>query len=94
MLLTEPEVAVAQDELRWSADRTEIYFNRQTGEVGARIRNIWSLSVNDGSVRQLTDLQGRYGEIGRDFAHDGTYLYFPWIEDTGDIWVMDVEQEE
>ena len=48
----------------------------------------------DGSVRQLTDLRGRYGRLGRYFAHDGTYLYFNWIEDTGDLWVMDVEREE
>ena len=83
--LTGPEVGPAPDELRWSADRAQIYFNRWTGEAGSTIKNIWSLSVAEGSVRQLTDLRGRYGRLGRYFAHDGTYLYFTWGEDTGDI---------
>jgi hypothetical protein len=26
-------------------------------------------------------------------ATDGTYLYFPWRDDLGDIWVMDIVQE-
>ncbi len=58
------------------------------------MKNIWSLSVADSSVRQLTDLKGRSGRLGRFFASDGTYLYFNWGENTGDIWVMDVEREE
>ena len=57
-------------------------------------KNIWSLSVADGSARQLTDFSGRPGILGRNFATDGTYFYLTWVEDSGDIWVMDVEQEE
>jgi Tol biopolymer transport system component/tRNA A-37 threonylcarbamoyl transferase component Bud32 len=91
--LTGSEVRVdASNGLRWSADRTEIYFFRRGGEN--QILNIWSLSVGDGSVRQLTELQGRPGRFARMFANDGTYLYFAWVEETGDIWVMDVEREE
>ncbi len=26
-------------------------------------------------------------------ATDGSYLYFTWQDDLGDIWVMDVVQE-
>jgi Tol biopolymer transport system component len=78
------------DDLRWSLDQTQINF------IGSKdgARNIWSLSVADGAVRQLTDFSGRYGSLGRDFATDGAYFYFTWREHTGDIWVMDVEREE
>ena len=88
-----PKVSVNNNNgLRWSADRTEIYFFSLSGDN--RILNIWSLAVADGSVRQLTELQGRHGRFARQFANDGTYLYFPWVEESGDIWVMDVEREE
>ncbi len=78
------------NDLRWSSDKTEIYFIRNFDETW----NTWSLSVADGAVRQLTDFSGRYGRLGRSFATEGKYLYFTWLEHTGDIWVMDVEQEE
>ncbi|MCH8957392.1 hypothetical protein IIA28_19070, partial [candidate division KSB1 bacterium] len=89
--LTTPEFELTHaDDLRWSSDQTQIYFIHSfDGAV-----NIWSLSVADGAVRQLTDFSGRYGRLGRSFTTDGTYLYFTWLEHTGDIWVMDVEQEE
>ena len=90
--LTEPGIVgrAARNDLRWSADKTEIYFMR----ILDGALNIWSLSVADGAFRQLTDFSGRYGELRRGFSTDGTYLYFTWLEHTGDIWVMDVEREE
>ena len=88
--LTTPGVWVTPNDLRWSSDKTQIYFIGVKNRAG----NIWSLSVADGAVRQLTDFTGRSGRLGRDFATDGTYLYFTWQEHTGDIWVMDVEQED
>jgi len=78
-----------QNDLRWSANKAEIYFMNNLDEAV----NIWSLSVADGALRQLTDFSGRYGRLGRGFSTDGTYLYFTWLEHTSDIWVMDVEQE-
>ncbi len=81
---------VEPNDLRWSSDRSKIYFIGNSD--GAN--NIWSLSVADGALRQLTDFSGRYGTFGRDFATDGTYFYFNWREHTGDIWVMDVERED
>ncbi|MCG8607678.1 serine/threonine-protein kinase, partial [bacterium] len=80
------------DDLLWSTDRKQIYFIRWTDADGTK--NIWSLSVADGSVRQLTDFRGHRGLMGRRFATDGIYFYFTWREETGDIWVMDVEREE
>ena len=76
--------------LRWSPDRTKIYFML----VLESRTNLWSLSAEDGSVDQLTDFKGRSGRMTRDLATDGKYFYFSWEEETGDIWVMDVEQEE
>ncbi len=93
-LLTEPDLElIAPDDLRWSADKKHIYFHHfRDSWLGAM--NIWSLSVADGSTRQLTDFSGQPGILGRAFAADGTYFYFTWVETTGDIWVMDVEREE
>ena len=76
---------------RWSSDRNHIYIKRS---VENRL-NLWSLSVEDGSMRQLTDLQGKSGRLqGNALATDVEYLYFTWEEDFGDIWVMDVAQED
>ncbi len=89
--LTEPAFIgrAAVNDLRWSANKTEIYFMR----ILDGALNIWSLSVADGAFRPLTDFSGRYGELSRGFSTDGTYLYFTWREHTSDIWVMDVERE-
>ncbi|MFQ5641547.1 MAG: protein kinase, partial [bacterium] len=89
-LLTTPGVEVRQDDLRWSSDNKHIYF---LGNKDSAI-NIWSLSVDNGSLRQLTDFSGRQGRLGRNFATDGSYFYFTWRDHTGDIWVMDVEKED
>ncbi|MFQ5639799.1 MAG: hypothetical protein ACE5IR_17600 [bacterium] len=46
-------------------------------------------------MRQLTDLRVRNGQMGLySLATDGEYLYFSWEEELGEIWVMDMEQEE
>ena len=91
-LLTKPAL-FAPDDLRWSADKKHLYFNF-FHDSALTTKNIWSLSVEDGSLRQLTDFSGRPGILGKHFTTDGTYFYFIWGEDTGDIWVMDVEREE
>ena len=44
-----------------------------------------------GRERQLTDLTGRHGVLGGNgLTTDGAYLYFVWVDNLGDIWVMDV----
>ena len=53
-------------------------------------REVWRLSLADRKAQRLTDLRGRRGELGENFATDGKSLYFLWREDDGDIWVMDV----
>ena len=76
---------------RWSSDGTVLYFR------GARERegNLWALYPQDGSERQVTDFSGRRGALGPEvLATDGSFLYFSWEQDTGDIWVMDVVTED
>jgi|TARA_B100002003_G_C13892907_1_gene435345 hypothetical protein len=53
---------------------------------------IRSLSVNNRKARAMTDFKGKPHEnLGRmSLATDGKYLYFTWVEDFGNIWVMDV----
>jgi len=43
----------------------------------------------------MTDFKGKpHGNLGRtSLATDGKYLYFTWVEDFGNIWVMDVAWE-
>ena len=76
---------------RWSPDGATIYFVRNN-TTGAR-RDVWSVSVEDVSERQVTNLSGRRGRLGRS-GTDGRYVYFTWQEDLGDIWVMDVVQDD
>ncbi len=75
---------------RFSPDGKVLYF---TGWGTERDRNLWALSMEDGSEYPVTDLVGRSGRVGWALATDGTYIYFTWWEDLGDIWVMDVVNE-
>lgn len=76
---------------RWSADGRQVYFLRTSQEeLSARV-----LTIEDGTDRQLMDFSDKTGDISPDaFDTDGEYLYFAWREDQGDIWVMDVVQDE
>jgi len=71
---------------RWSPDGRAIYVYK-----GAD--NLYRVSMEDGNERRVTDLSGgRIGHLGMDgLAIDGEYLYFVWMEEIGDIWVMEVE---
>jgi Tol biopolymer transport system component len=51
--------------------------------------HLWQLSLDTGSVTQLTRLEGRRGGLNENFTTDGRSIYFTWREDDGDIWVMD-----
>jgi hypothetical protein len=56
-------------------------------------QTFWKLSLKDGEVFRLTNLEGRRGATGS-IAVDLHYLYFTWREDDGDIWVMDVANDD
>jgi Tol biopolymer transport system component len=75
---------------RWSLDGKQVYFPG----AGQRTGNLWASSIHGGSERPLTELQGRRGTLGLvSLATDGQYLYFTWMEELGDLWVMDVVEE-
>ncbi|HAK54802.1 MAG TPA: hypothetical protein DCP38_04875 [Acidobacteria bacterium] len=73
----------------WSPDGREIYFWRR------RDAQFWALSMDTRTEHRLTHLTGRFGsaDIG-EMSTDGHYLYFPWNARQGDIWVMDVIQDQ
>lgn len=72
-----------------SHDGQSIYYSVITGPQ--EHQHHWSLSLSDGTIAQLTRLEGQRGRLGTGFVADAHYLYFTWYEDEGDIWVMDVD---
>ncbi len=79
----------------WSSDGRFLYFAEFLVDQ-RRWGDLWSSSVSTGEEQQLTDLTGRSGSVnGVGLSTDGEHLYFVWQEDSvGDIWVMDVVQDE
>ena len=77
---------------RFSHDGRWIYYAVVTGPP--ENRGLWQMSIDGRTVSRLTQLDGRRGQLGYAFAADARYLYFLWHEDEGDIWVMDVVQEQ
>jgi eukaryotic-like serine/threonine-protein kinase len=70
---------------RWFGD--SIYF------AGAEERqgDLWRYSVSDHTERPVTHFVGKRGTLGiMTPGTDGRFLYFPWRDDLGDIWVMDI----
>ena len=76
---------------QFSRDGHSIYYGVVTGPREAH--DLWRVSLVDGSISPLTNLQGRRGRLGYVFSADAQYLYFTWGEDDGDIWVIDVAGE-
>jgi hypothetical protein len=70
----------------WSSDRKTMYF-MSFGSV------IWARSMDTGVESPAAEFRGRQGALEASAIDtDGTYLYFTWVEDEGDIWVMEVEE--
>jgi len=72
---------------QWSRDGREIYFWRDG--------QFWALTLSDRFERPLTAFTGKtgHGNIGS-FSVGDDHLYFVWIDDQGDIWVIDVVTDE
>ncbi len=82
--LTDAEVGVSPV---WSRDGRDIFY----AGAGGHAEDIWALSLETRKVRRIADFTGRRGGIGQEPpSTDGTYIYFTWREDLGDVWVMSV----
>jgi eukaryotic-like serine/threonine-protein kinase len=64
-----------------------IFYNVLAGP--RETHDLYARSVVDGTIRRLTSLGDRPGRLGGGFAADDRYLYFTWLEDVGDLWVME-----
>jgi Tol biopolymer transport system component len=79
-----PLTATAGRASVWSSGGDTLYF-------AAFGRVIWARSMETGVETRAAEFEGRPGLLEpSDIDSDGTYLYFTWVEDEGDIWVMDV----
>ena len=71
----------------WSRDGTEVFFFR----TAESLPDVWAVSISTRQARRLTKLLGRRGTLGTmGIATDGSYVYFAWRDDIGDIWVSDI----
>jgi dipeptidyl aminopeptidase/acylaminoacyl peptidase len=75
---------------RWSPGGGRVYFAAQREGRG----NLHVKDFGGTAERQLTDFVGRPGYLGSEWDTDGEFLYFTWREDIGDLWVMDVDQDQ
>jgi Tol biopolymer transport system component len=77
---------------QFSRDGQSIYYSVVTGP--REDHDLWRLSLRDGTTSRLTTLEGMRGRLGYYFSADADYLYITWYEDEGDIWVMDVTNDD
>jgi len=76
--------------VRWSRDGSRIY----AMGAGEREGTIFVVAADGSGERAVTNFTGRRGTAGPNaLATDGTYLYFTWDEDLGDVWTMTVVSE-
>ncbi|MCH7678434.1 hypothetical protein IID10_03610 [candidate division KSB1 bacterium] len=71
---------------------TAVTPSRPRGSDGAGF-NIWSVSVADGSTRQLTDFKGSSKQLGL-LSSDGQRFYLLLHERVGDLWVAELLTED
>ena len=73
---------------RWSLEAQKVYF------IAARdaAENFYEVPLEGGAERALTDFAGKRVDLEW-LQTDGDFLYFSVPEDSGDVWVMDVEQQ-
>jgi Tol biopolymer transport system component len=82
----EPVTTRSATVARASADGDYIYY------LGPG-RDIWAISLEDGTEVAVTDLRGRPGARSIGLALDSKHLYFNWGSNVMDLWVMDVVRE-
>jgi Tol biopolymer transport system component len=85
----EPLTQASAKYSRWSPDGQWVYF------LDNQSNNIWAVSSNGNHERPVTNFTGQLGELSHQaLATDGRQLFFTWIEDIGDLWVMKVEPKK
>ena len=83
----QPLIVTSREDSRgaWSADGTQVAFNSDRGGE----MNIWTLSLRDGTTRQLTS--GGGGDYQPNWSPDGSRIaFFSARGGSPDIWVTDV----
>lgn len=71
-----------------SPDGETLYFHGTANRRGS----IWAKSLVTGREFPVVTLDGKQGQIDlSSLATDGRYVYFVWIEEQSDIWVMNVK---
>lgn len=71
-----------------SPDEETLYFHGTANRRGS----IWAKSLVTGREFPVVTLDGKQGQIDlSSLATDGRYVYFVWIEEQSDIWVMNVK---
>lgn len=76
---------------RWSRDGRVIYVCA-TSVAGSEKMDVWTVSVEDGSARRLTD----FGDTRLNLTNadtDGETLYGVFLEHSGDLWEMEIVME-
>jgi Tol biopolymer transport system component len=77
---------------RVSRDGRSVFYSVVVGP--REQQDLWRLSLADGAISRLTQLEGRRGRIGYYYVADASNLYFTWSEHDGDIWVADLVADD
>ena len=72
----------------WSREGDALYYtpDRSGGN------EIWRIALDGSDAEPVTSLSSRSGRLARAaLATDGSYLYFVWEQDLGDVWTLDAD---
>jgi Tol biopolymer transport system component len=76
---------------RWAPDGKYVYFTTPGQRRTGASSNIWSVSLEDGGERQVTDFSGKRGRMAATaLATDGRPLFFGWADQSVHIWTAEI----
>ena len=85
----EPVTESTMTRVQGSLVAKKVYFIAQKDAA----ENVYEVPLEGGAERALTDFAGKRGDLGYPQT-DGDFLYFSVDEDSGDVWVMDVDEKK